>query len=695
VRNQPLLTFDDDWGVNGEPAVEPRSRLLGIGLLFAITLIGIGVRVVWIQTRLANNFIAPWSRLATDERVIDSRDGRILSRDGVVLAQDAVTYDIAVHFRWFESPPNAQWLRTQLRRRLSRDELRDSIRVDAVTSEIARERSELIDNLADAAGVSVEEIEARASQIQRRVERMKADVENRRESRRQHMDSDFGTPSSWGELADRVIRELTTPPDRFADEPVILREELSEHVLLTDVSLEVAARIQSYPHRFRGVTVLSHSRREYPFGDVAAHLIGVRKVEDSATMESHPRRQGISGIERRYNSVLSGSPGLERLSRNRQGELIRTEMTQTPRDGRDVVLSIDSQLQRTAETLLDEAIESPEADSRMRPSGAVLIALDVWTGQVLALAEAPRPASIDLIQPTTERWKQLVNDPRRPLFPRITQAALPAGSIFKVITAMAAVETGTITPDDAIHCRGYLDRTDQYRCLIYRKHGYGHGETRLADALSQSCNVFFFDAARRLGPAPLVEWAERCGFGQPTGIDLPGESSGHLPRPNGSGANGRWFPGSTLQLAVGQGELLVTPLQVVRLMAAIANGGYLVTPQLAIRQSPEADRPRKIPGLGERTLHAIRQGLELAVVDPQGTARGAKIPMLTLAGKTGTAEVAVREDHAWFAGYAPVERPRVAFVVVVEHGGGAGTAAVPVAREFLLEMQERGDLPRE
>jgi penicillin-binding protein 2 len=247
----------------------------------------------------------------------------------------------------------------------------------------------------------------------------------------------------------------------------------------------------------------------------------------------------------------------------------------------------------------------------------------------------------------------------------------------------------------------------------------GHNETNLADALGRSCNVYFFTAARHSGPRPLVDWARKLGFGEPTGIDVPGESAGRLPSPdqNELARGRRWYPGDTLGLVIGQSSLLVTPLQMARLMAAVANGGQLVTPHLAagtgqVRHdgaissaapraddsfSPDAPRfsrpdPKPIPGLHAETLDAVREGLERVVQDRHGTAyKTVRLPSVKIAGKTGTAEVGGRlPDHAWFAGYVPADEPRVAFVVLIEHGGSGGKVAGPVAREFVKLLLDLG-----
>jgi penicillin-binding protein 2 len=333
------------------------------------------------------------------------------------------------------------------------------------------------------------------------------------------------------------------------------------------------------------------------------------------------------------------------------------------------------------------------------------VAVDVATGDLLAAACAPR-FDLNLFNEfDSQRWQSLVADPRRPFYPRVTALTAPPGSVFKVLTAVAALEEEVIQPDSEFHCRGYLNRPDQLRCMIFRQHGQSHGDVNVSDALCESCNVFFFEAARKLGDEPLRRWSERFGFGAPTGADIPGEASGRLPRGPVGGRRTR-DPGSTMQLAIGQSSLLVSPLQVARMMAAIANGGSLVAPRFAHAPPPSTPGPAiqlssfesveplstsKKLELSARTIAVIRESLERVVEDPQGTGRAAAVAGVRVAGKTGTAETGGGQpDHAWFAGYVPADRPRVAFVVMLEHAGSGGRTAGPVAREFVEALVSNG-----
>jgi penicillin-binding protein 2 len=284
----------------------------------------------------------------------------------------------------------------------------------------------------------------------------------------------------------------------------------------------------------------------------------------------------------------------------------------------------------------------------------------------------------------------------------VLKMAIPPGSVFKPVTAAALLETGAVEAEEPFLCRGYLHQPERWRCAFYSRHAFGHGQVTLGDALCESCNVYFFHHAGRLGPGPLTDWARRFGFGRATGIDLAEESAGALPTPSTMGeVEGRtWRAEDTRALAIGQGSLEATPLQVVRMIAAVANDGRLVTPHVVSGLRPSKPEeapvrissPRGIPGLRRSTLATIRHGLRRVVADVRGTAHGAlELDSIAIAAKTGTAETGPgHAAHAWLAGYVPADEPRVAFVVVLEHSGEAAESAGPVAKGLVRRMEEMG-----
>ncbi len=271
--------------------------------------------------------------------------------------------------------------------------------------------------------------------------------------------------------------------------------------------------------------------------------------------------------------------------------------------------------------------------------------------------------------------------------------SLPPGSAFKPITAMAALKAG-VDPQKAIVCRGYLHDTDMYRCLIYRRHGAGHDSVAMSQALAQSCNVYFFDVCERIGWPTIVRWADEFGFGRTTGIDLAGEDPGRLPgvRPAGESGPMTAADGQLGGLAIGQGAVLASPMQIAVMMSAIANGGELVVPHV---REDALQPPRIMHGISPRSdpaLAVIREALARVISDPRGTGHEHLfLPEVEIAGKTGTAQSgSPRGDHAWFAGYAPATDPQFAFVVVLEHAGTGGQNAGPLARELVRHMYALG-----
>ena len=701
MRNQPFSEFGVDRDDQDRAQVDSQRRVVVLATLMLSILCVIGVRVIIVQHYYAERYLAAWDQTVEEDEPISSRAGRILTRDGVVLAQDQVRYDVAIDYRWLEEPFDPVWLRRQVLRELTPQQRKDEQARTEAEQRIQLQRSQMLEDLAQLCRVSRAEVVSRSQSVQQRIERMVAAVEAKREER-QHAQESPGWTMSGGlrGIWDGLVRELTTPPQRYSNDPLILREELEPHVVLKDVSFEVVSSIQSQPKRFPGVHVLSTGTRVYPQDDLAAHVVGVRRPNRNVPMPAVGLTVGESGIERQLDADLRGHFGTQRNWRDRSGEILRSETIEPPRDGHDVVLTLDSRLQQVADGLLKRVLEEDRSGwDDEPPRGACLVAMEISTGQILAFASAPQPSLNALAHPTAEQWQALLDDPRDPLFPRGTRMALPAGSVFQIVTSIAALETEVITPGDEFLCRGFLDHPDQYRCPIFSRTGVGHGPLRLEDALRDSCHVCFYELARRMGPEALAGWASLLGFGQLTGVDLPGERQGQLPDLQLQAEAGERTWGSTLQLAIGQGELLVTPLQMTRLMAAIANGGVLVQPHVVLtvqksriggdQRTAEEIVRTKIPHLRESTLHTIRHSLAAAERAQQATDRIPVSAMLPLAGRSGTAQVASHPDHAWFVGFAPVEDPRVAIAIVVEQGGSANVAN-SVAREFVMEMLGEG-----
>jgi penicillin-binding protein 2 len=673
----------------GTNVVDPRRRLRICLAGFVIALLLVFGRTVQLELTEGAGFRAEALRPVEKETALPASRGRILARDGTVLAYDRTIAAVAVHYRWLQDPPDEWWLRTTVRARLSRGDRQNPQKLAAERAKVLADRGELMARLAGLCGLSAEQLAARIRRIQARVERLTA-AANRRRSEA----ADAAAPDeSWAVRLRRLLLEDPPPPR------ITVTEELAYHVVAEDVPAAVVAEMGAHADRYRGANLVELSRRTYPCGTLAAHVLGhLGPVDEKNRAYSPNELVGRMGVERQYEATLCGRRGVAVEQTDHSGRVVASYRPREPLAGHDVVLTLDAGLQRTAEELLQGAQQrramGPGASP---PAGGAIVVMDVRDGAIRAAASSPAFDPNLFAGAETEKLAALLADQTHPLFDRVTATAIPPGSTFKVLTAAALLQSGAVGPQESFLCRGYLHRPDQQRCELYVRQGIGHGEVTLADALAVSCNVYFFHFAGQMGPRPLVEWAERLGFGRPTGVDLPGEAAGTLPSPEnirqleGHG----WRTADTQAMAIGQGSLRATPLQVLSMMAAVASGGHLPMPHVATRppNSLAAEQRRLDPGF-LKALPAIREGLERAVSDAQGTAHATVyLPTIGVAGKTGTAETGGgRAAHAWLAGYVPSEAPKLAFVVVLEHAGDAAATAGPLAKRLVLRMNELGML---
>jgi penicillin-binding protein 2 len=695
--------------VDRAPVVDSkrRSRLLLAGFMLAGTLIV--SRAVHIDLTQGADYRRVAARPAVIRTELPARRGRILARDGTVLAAARPSVQLFVNYRWLEEPPNEDWLRRTAQRRLNRADRKDPARLAAEISRVRVEQFELNRRLAAQVGDVAGEWSRRRRGIQDRVERIAASVNRRRVARAEAEQ----TPASsigdglWESIREAVYQAITDPEPPASLSPVIVAEELDFHLMADDLLPEAHDRIAAEFEGHPAVEVRKALRREYPQGELAGNLLGhLGAIDQDLAHEAglvaftQDDRIGRMGLERRYEPRLHGRPGFQVRVASRPSEIVDQI---DARAGDDISIAIDVDLQRTAEGLLDSAIALLGAERQNGPpiSGAAIV-MDCLTGDLLAAASAPRfdPNVFELQaqdRRAADEVARLLIDPAHPMFDRVSQMALPPGSLVKLATAAAILEEGAAQLQTPFYCQGYLRSPQRHRCYIYQHFGVGHGEETLARALAESCNVYFFHYAAQMGAPPLVNWYQQFGLGRVSGVDLPHESSGRLPTPETiKQLDGRpWSEDDTLAVAIGQGSLTATPLQIARLVAAVANGGRLVTPRLlredAILAGVRPDRGR-IPLLSDQTLANIREGMEMAVASADGTAH----PYLAsveapVAAKTGTAETdEPGMDHAWIAGYAPADAPRYVFVVALEHAGGGAKAAGPVAKRILSTMERLG-----
>ncbi len=433
--------------------------------------------------------------------------------------------------------------------------------------------------------------------------------------------------------------------------------------------------------------------RFYRHGRQTAHLLGyIGEVGEAGLAAAggrlHPGdRVGRDGVERTYDDALRGVDGERVVVVDSRGRTLEEHRRAPARPGRRLELTLDLPLQQAAERLLRERV------------GAV-VALDPADGAVRVLVSSPAydpNAFARGLEPG--EWQALLADGGDPLQNRALANAYSPGSVFKIVMATAGLAEGVIVPGHRVYCNGAT--TIYGRSFACGRRG-GHGWVDLRQALERSCNVYFYHLGQTLGIERIARWAHAYGLGEPTGIDLAGERPGLVPDPAWSRTERGhpWYPGETISVAIGQGPLLVTPIQLARMTAAVANGGRLVTPHMVA--DPDAPAPvRRLP-LAPGLLALVRDGLTAVVNDAQGTAYwSAHSDLVTIAGKTGTVQVVGREgldgrarpealqNHAWFVSFAPAGAPELVVVAFVEHGGSGSGGAAPIARALYEEYFAR------
>jgi penicillin-binding protein 2 len=500
-------------------------------------------------------------------------------------------------------------------------------------------------------------------------------------------------------LARKLSSLIHLTPDQIVGK-IIEREcpPFQPIAIKKDISWEELSSLKTHQLDLPGVDIQIEPIRTYPYGTVAAHVLGYGGEINKEELKERSEYQmgdwvGKYGVELTWEKHLRGADGGRQVEVDAAGREVRLLKEVQPVPGRNLYLTIDLDLQRYGEELLKNR------------SGAI-IAIDPLTGEILAFCSSP-PFQPALFAEgiVAQEWERLVSHPLHPLQNRGIQGLYPPGSVFKIVTAAAGLEEGVITPDTQFQCTGvyYLGKRG-YQCW----RAGGHGMVKFYQGVVESCDIYFYNVGARLGVERLSRYAEDFGLGRPTGIDLAGEKAGLVPTETWKREKrgGRWYTGETISLAIGQSYLLVTPLQLLNVMSAIANGGALLKPQIAQRVEDldkkvvEEYPPQEIGRLpiSPKTLEELRVALVGVTKEDSGTGRGARIDGMEIAGKTGTAQVVrLKEtgerpraenmpyqlrDHAWFVAYVAAHTP-LAVVVLVEHGGHGGAAAVPLAREMI------------
>jgi penicillin-binding protein 2 len=491
---------------------------------------------------------------------------------------------------------------------------------------------------------------------------------------------------------DRVVARLARTlgmGEGAIRERLARRQPYRPVVVKTDAPLDDVAALDARRLELPEVSVEVVPLRAYPLASAAAHALGrVGEITDRQLLLPEfedlaaGSLVGQAGIEAKYNRELMGHDGFRRVIVNSRGAEVNEAARQAPVDGPSLTLSIDASLQET----MERAFEG-------RAGSAV--ALDPRTGEVLAMTSTP---AYDPNQFTTgidaATWAALARDPRTPLMNKVIQGTYSPGSTFKLVVATAALEEGVITPSTTFFCPGYLAVYNTvFHCHVPR----GHGMQDVRRGIANSCNVFFFNVGIRLEISRLAKWAKQMGLGSPTGIDLPNEGTGLMPSPEWKMRLFKtpWYPGETVSVAIGQGQVNATPLQMARMVAVIANGGRLVSARLA-RKAPGTLPPPADLGIRPETIAVVRDGMRAVVAG--GTGARARLATVDVCGKTGTAQVVAKsrlekspnaeemQPHGWFVAFAPADEPRIALAVLVEHGKSGSASAAPVARQILAHF---------
>jgi penicillin-binding protein 2 len=455
-----------------------------------------------------------------------------------------------------------------------------------------------------------------------------------------------------------------------------------------DLSWDQVAAVRSHQSDYPELAVVSRFRRHYPYGELTAHVVGHLRPVSKSEVEADPRLEpdamvGATGIEAAENDFIAGRSGDRWVMASAVGLQLGVVSESEPAPGHDLGLTLDIELQRVAaEAFGDQA-------------GAV-VALDPRSGAVRVLYSAPS------FQPgvfggrlSRSDWKVLQENPAHPLQNRYLQGMYPPGSTIKPFFALAGLEMGLIDPQQTVYCNGSVVLYGhRFRCW---RNG-GHGFVNLERALTESCDVYFYLLGQRLGIEEMASWLHRFGFGVRTGLDPVFEAKGLIGTPEWSRQvrGTPWYPGEAVSVSIGQGPVLVTVVQLARAFAMLANGGRPVTPYLV--SPPRASRPD--PVVDPEHLALVDAALVGVVHGPHGTAR--RFNAIPMAGKTGTAQVARLQEgvdsddlapklrhHAWFAAWAPLDRPELAVAVIVEHGGSGGSVAGPIAGKIIEAFLSR------
>ncbi len=456
-------------------------------------------------------------------------------------------------------------------------------------------------------------------------------------------------------------------------------------VVARNIPKKTAIALECKESDIPGLVIQTEPLRNYRYEESFCHILGYlgRVAEgELGRYKVYGLRSGFedlvgrTGIEQKFDRYLRGVAGGMQVEVNNRGYQVRVLGKRAPRTGSNLYLTVDAQLQKFVDSLLEQK------------KGACVV-MNPQNGEILALVSKPSfesnlfIATLNGNRKAARRIEELLNSKEAPLVNRAISGTYPPGSIFKIVVAAAGLETDKIIPEDTFLCLGSL-KVGNREFLCWNLDG--HGRENIYSGLAHSCNVFFYKLGLTLGPDRLSTYARKFGLGTATDIDLPYESRGLVPSKSWKlkTRRERWYDGETANFSIGQGYLLATPLQIAQMISAIANGGYLVRPHIVKRiDEQESNILRKRLALKKETIEIIKEGMRRVVQDEQGTGHNASIPAVEWAAKTGTTQTSSDTAHGWFAGFYPIEEPRILVLVFLEYGGSGGEVPARVAKEIL------------
>jgi penicillin-binding protein 2 len=458
--------------------------------------------------------------------------------------------------------------------------------------------------------------------------------------------------------------------------------------LQSDMSLDQVAKVEANKFYLPGVSIQIEPKRNYPYGTMLAHVLGYVSEVSSEEMKRPEFKSyspgdaiGKFGLERTYEKYLRGIDGEKRVEVDASGREVRVLDVLEPISGHSLYLNIDMKVQEAVEKAYDDK------DGKPSRNGGTVIA-DPRTGGVIALVSRPAFDPNELTSGSREYWKRIATDTAHPLQNRAIQGRFPPGSTFKPLVALAALEKGQINEHTSFSCGGGFSYGGHYfKCWQKR----GHGSVAVHKAITESCDVFFYNTGLRIGVDSIHEMAEKIGITKLTGIDLPGEKSGLVPSTQWKMKtfHEKWYEGETVSVAIGQGAVWLTPIDLMQLASFMANEGTTFKPQIVNRiVSPEGKVVKKFEPvmasdvkLKKENITTVKEGMRAVVNEPSGTAKGSRLENVVMSGKTGSAQSGTGGgDHAWFIAFAPYDSPSAAMGILVEHGLHGASAAAPIAK---------------